>query len=59
MVLNLFAVITVATRAPMPRNNSNIKKKRRKNNGKRERKWTKTVWRGIKKRRVVTDRFSI
>ena len=32
----------------LKRNNSHLKKRRRKNNGKRERKWTKTVWRGIK-----------
>ena len=29
--------------------NSHIKKKRRNDNGNGERKWTKTVWRGIKR----------
>ena len=37
--------------------NSHIKKKRRKDNGKRERKWTKTVCRGIKKRGVSPTGF--
>ena len=52
-------IITGSIKVDLKRNNSHLKKKRRKDNGNGERKWTKTVWRGIKKRGVVTDRFSI
>ena len=39
--------MTDSIKVDLKRNNSHLKKRRRNDNGNGERKWAKTVWRGI------------